>query len=347
MLLTPYVSAIIVVLSVLTLRPLGLEGEGLLVLVLLIVNSVMLIGRTLPERYLVSRAGLTLFVVGGLASAAILPFASNSFASIFPFFVAGQAGYRFKPAVSLPIAVVISAACSSSLAIAGAHGIGAWPWQAGLGVGLPVLIGYSRRSRVQAAEAEIRERALAERARIARDIHDVLAHSLSGISMQLEVADALLASDKVEGARESVSRARSLAREGLVEARRAVQALRDDALPLVPTLRDLVADAGTLDVQGSPREPSVERAQFLIRSTQEALTNARKHAPGANVAVALLFTTEAVEVTITNGPSTAPSLDVGSGMGLVGLRERAALVGGTATAGPHEGGWQVRVTIES
>ncbi|OZF08889.1 two-component sensor histidine kinase [Rhodococcus sp. 15-1154-1] len=345
--LTPYFAAVIVVASFLTLRPLGVEGEGLLVLCLLVVNSVVMSVRTAPEKWVPARVGNGLIGVGIVASAALLPFATDSIASVFPFFVAGSIGYRFRPSVSLPLAASVSVACAVSLAIADACGIDTWPPIAGLVVGMPALLGYSRRNRVAALEAQIRERALAERARIARDIHDVLAHSLSGVTMQLEVADALLDGNRIESARESIRRAQSLSREGLVEARRAVQALRDDALPLVPTLRDLVGDQARFEVHGSPREPSVGGSQFLIRSVQEAMTNAHRHAPHAPVDVALTFHPKSIELTVDNQASELPSAVVGSGMGLVGMRERAALVGGTATAGPTDQGWRVHVTLDA
>src|SRR5437773_9253009 len=99
-----------------------------------------------------------------------------------------------------------------------------------------------------AREEQARAAALAERARIAREIHDVLAHALAALSVQLETADALLESGRTEQARATVGRARQLTREGLAETRRAISALRGDALPLPALLSSLVegytADTG-------------------------------------------------------------------------------------------------------
>jgi signal transduction histidine kinase len=244
-------------------------------------------------------------------------------------------------------------ACAFALWIADHHGVDGWPWAAGLFAGWPVLIGYSRRSRLdalrnarRATDAELREHALAERARIARDIHDVLAHSLSGVNMQLEVADALLDAGRADEARAAVGKAQSLVREGLTETRRAVQTLRQDVLPLVPTMAALVDADGNFRVEGEAVDLDTPQSQFLVRCAQEALTNARTHAPGAAVDVVLRFAAEQVELSVTNGPAPSPPKPVDStGMGLVGMRERAALVGGSVAAGPDGRGWTVRATV--
>jgi signal transduction histidine kinase len=208
------------------------------------------------------------------------------------------------------------------------------------------LLAMTRRANAEQAHAA----ALAERGRIARDVHDVLAHSLSGLAIQLEAADALLTDGSdVERAHTMVIRARRLARDGLVEVRRAVTALREDVKPPQETLAALVADhaadtgwpASFEVVDGPVPELSVETAQTLQRVTQEALTNARKHAPGAAVDVRLAVETDTVTLTAENEPPTvptAPLADSGGHWGLLGLRERVGLVGGTVEAGPTAGG---------
>jgi signal transduction histidine kinase len=237
--------------------------------------------------------------------------------------------------------------------------------------GITVLVGLSNRAHTEAlrsaraaaeqaelaSRAEARAEALAERARIARDVHDVLAHSLAGVNMQLEVTDALLESGDIERARQAAQRAQSLVRSGLTEVQRTVGDLREDALPLVETLRSMlgsVSDAGTLTVDGPPRELPVRLAQVIVRCAQEALTNAHKYAPGAQVRMRLEHRPdETVFEVVNSAPPTEgsrPLAGAGSGMGLVGMRERLDLVGGTVTAGPivdgdDAGGWQVRVVI--
>jgi signal transduction histidine kinase len=205
-----------------------------------------------------------------------------------------------------------------------------------------------------AREEQARAAALAERARIAREIHDVLAHALAALSVQLETADALLESGRTEQARATVARARQLTREGLAETRRAISALRGDALPLPALLTALVegyaADTGAAAesaVEGSVRDLAPDVALALYRTAQEALTNVRKHAPGASVSVRLAFGTDDVRLTVTDsGAPPGPAGGAVGGYGLTGLRERAELAGGTFSAGPSEdSGWRVEVVL--
>jgi signal transduction histidine kinase len=216
----------------------------------------------------------------------------------------------------------------------------------------------------RAAEAEARAQALAERGRIARDVHDVLAHSLAGINMQLEVADALLDQGRPDEARQATRKAQGLVREGLTEVQRTVTALRDATLPLEETLERLVTSGGgaqdTTTSTGTPRAVPTEIGQVLVRTAQEGLTNAHKHAPGAPVRVTLGYEDDSISLDIVNGPADVHPSDAaeaigvavraGSGMGLVGMRERVELAGGTAviapvTSGPDLGGWSIRVVI--
>lgn len=210
----------------------------------------------------------------------------------------------------------------------------------------------------RAADADHRAAALAERARIAREIHDIQAHSLSALSLQLEAAGALLqdpslpAGDpvlaKVAGC---VDRASGLAREGLAETARAVQALREDAVSLSELLESLVDghDRVSVDVHGKPRKLPPGPGLTLYRAIQEALTNARKHAPAAPVTIELDYAADAVTATITNAATpdgaARPLTTTGAGYGLTGIRERAELAGGSLTAGPNGDGWCVSVRI--
>jgi signal transduction histidine kinase len=216
------------------------------------------------------------------------------------------------------------------------------------------LLVMTRRANAEQAHAA----ALAERGRIARDVHDVLAHSLSGLAIQLEAADALLTDGTdLERAHTMVVRARRLARDGLSEVRRAVAALREDVKPPQETLAALAADytedtgwPATFEVTGGPVPAlAVETAQTLQRVAQEALTNARKHAPGAAVAVRMAVGAESVTLTIENeAPASpaAPLSDSGGGWGLIGLRERVGLVGGSVQAGPTgDGGFLVAAVV--
>jgi signal transduction histidine kinase len=213
----------------------------------------------------------------------------------------------------------------------------------------------------RAREAETHAAALAERARIAREIHDVLSHSLAAVSVNLQAAEGLLdalpdASPELGRVIECIGRASVLTREGMAEARRAIQALRDDAEPLTEQLsalaKDWEADAGVavdFSVSGSPRPVGTEAGLAAYRTAQEALTNARKHAPGQPVRLCLEFCDSEIAVQASNplpvvseGGATPAA---GTGYGLTGLRERAALSDGTLEAGPADGEWRVCLRI--
>ncbi|MFJ1648387.1 sensor histidine kinase [Streptomyces sp. NPDC088258] len=201
------------------------------------------------------------------------------------------------------------------------------------------LLAQERAAR--AAEAETA--ALAERARIARDIHDVLAHSLSAQLVHLEAARLRIEQEPHGPFRdqilERVVAARSMAREGLAETRQALSALRGEMAPLGDHLRELAAtDGAEVDVEGVPRPLRAEVSQTVRRVAQEALTNVRKHAPGARVSILLSYGAEDVTLVVRDsggrarGPAGLPAS--GSGYGLLGMRERAELLGGTLEAGP-------------
>lgn len=189
-----------------------------------------------------------------------------------------------------------------------------------------------------------RAAALEERGRIARDLHDVLAHSLGALSVQLEVAEALLDErGDAAGALERVRRSRRLAVQGLTEARNAVAALRADS---VPDLAQAVAalaeqhetDHGTavrLSVTGAVARTDSGVTVALLNAAREALTNAARHAPGQPVEMVLAYS-DGVRLSVRNKGVTT-----GEGFGLAGMRERLALVGGTLTAGPDGDHWLV------
>jgi signal transduction histidine kinase len=209
------------------------------------------------------------------------------------------------------------------------------------------LLAQERAAR--AAEAE--SAALAERARIAREIHDVLAHSLSAQTVHLEAARLLIerGADR-ELVLERVVAARRMAREGLAETRQALSALRGDMAPVEDFLRELVSVEGArLEVAGESRGLPAEAGLAVRRVAQEAMTNVRKHAPGARVEMRLEYRPEEVELEFRDFGGKEPvdnSLGAsGSGYGLRGMRERAELLGGALDAGPAEEGFVVRLRV--
>jgi signal transduction histidine kinase len=188
---------------------------------------------------------------------------------------------------------------------------------------------------------------LGERARIARDLHDVLAHTLGGLVLQLDALDAVVSTRDDAEVTTRVRRARAMAAGGLDEAKKAVDALRSFDDPLDVTLASLVDQAsmaGTpvaLTVTGDTDVPATV-ADVLASIAVEALTNTRKHAPGQPVQVELRASGTTVALHVEN-PLTEPPAP--GGHGLRGMRERAELVGSTLTAGPVGARWVVRCEV--
>lgn len=204
----------------------------------------------------------------------------------------------------------------------------------------------SREAQVEAARG-------AERIRLAREIHDVLGHTLSALAVQLEGARLLLERERAAAAAiDAVSRAHRLAREGLDEARRAVGTLRGDDLPgpdLLPGLVEGFAlDSGTearLAVEGEPADLAPDARLALYRTAQEALTNVRRHARASRVDLRLRWERDGAELTVEND-GVAPGAGAPSaGYGLVGMRERAELLGGKLELGAGDGRFRVRLWV--
>ncbi|GAA0587448.1 histidine kinase [Streptomyces crystallinus] len=358
----------VVVVGALTIRPMGFSGRGPAVTALFVVSSLALLARALPENAVSPRLTLLWLTLGIVAAAGLIGASSSGTSYLFAYFLAGHIGYRLDTRPALVLAGLCSLLCGGVLYLRLGPGHHLLPWALGLAAGTPVLIGIINRgqrraveaviaaaeSAERAARAEARTAVLTERGRIARDVHDVLAHSLAGINMQLELADALLDTGDLEKVREANNKAHGLVKESLKQAQWTVHALREDALPLLESLTAMLESSGhrdALTVTGAVREVPSPVTQNLLRIAQEALTNAARHAPGGEVGVELAFTASSTTLRIRNRPATREATaGAGSGMGLIGMRERVALLGGTVTAGPvtegpDRGGWQVEAVI--
>ncbi len=210
-----------------------------------------------------------------------------------------------------------------------------------------LLLEQTRLARSEHARAA----ALDERTRIARELHDVLAHSLGALRVQLEVAEAELEAGKdPDTVLRRLSRCRALAADGLTEAREAVSALRRDVPALHEAIAELVdafqRDHGvpaTLHQSGVAGPLPSAATVALLGTVREALTNATKHARGAPITVTLDHTDTAVRVVVHNPTDTPPVR--GTGFGLTGMAERLALCDGTLTAGPDGDGWSVTAVV--
>jgi signal transduction histidine kinase len=217
-----------------------------------------------------------------------------------------------------------------------------------------LALGDARRERVASRRAVAQSRQeqalMEERARIARELHDVVAHHVSMVAVQAETARLTTPGMPEEG-QERLLAIGDTAREALTEMRRLLGVLRADAAggaerapqPGLSDLTDLIEDARgagasvrvTVSGPVAPLPPGVDLTAYRI--VQEALTNARRHAPGAAVEVELRFSAGALRLRVRDdGPG--PAGDEPSGHGLLGMRERAAMVGGTLHAGQADGG---------
>jgi signal transduction histidine kinase len=214
-----------------------------------------------------------------------------------------------------------------------------------------------RAERLDRERELLAERAVAEeRVRIAQELHDVVAHNVSLIVVQAQALGATLDDPRVRTATDGIA---DLGRAAMAEMHRTLKLLRaHDAAPdrsPHPGLGDLElllgrARAGgipvDLAVAGTPRPlpQSIDLSAFRI--VQEALTNVVKHADRAHTVVSLGWGERALEVSVRDDGETVATSDVSSGHGLIGMRERAALFGGTLTAGPcGSGGYEVRATL--
>jgi len=209
-----------------------------------------------------------------------------------------------------------------------------------------------RQLRVYAVQVE----ALAvteERNRLAREIHDSLGHYLTAMTMQLQAAGKLVTQDP-ERAAESIAKAEDMARDSLAEVRRSVAALRVsplDGTTLADAIGELVQGmqesglAATVVIAGESQSLPIQVKRALYRAAQEGLTNVRKHAKASALGVELAYEPERVSLTISDN-GTGRHGAAGEGFGLLGLRERVALLGGALEAGNAPGGgFRLHVTV--
>ena len=278
--------------------------------------------------------------------------------------LAGVAGWVIAAAITVAVDIAATVAGASSTAVLAATAL----------LALVALVAHfmkasrdgERRAEVLVAQLEdardeqARAAAAAERARIAGELHDVLAHSLSGAAIQLEAARKLAERDRAsQGVASAIGRAGQLVKDGLANARDSVAALRGDTVPGVEQLSSLIAafreDLSAdvqLAVEGIPRQVSADAGLAVYRGVQEALTNIARYAPGAPTTVVVRYAPTAIEVCVEDHarpaeapPASAGLTGVGGGHGLAGLRDRLAQLGGAVDAGPTADGWRVDMVV--
>jgi signal transduction histidine kinase len=230
-------------------------------------------------------------------------------------------------------------------------------------LGLVVLVGLAMRARQArtrtiVAEQKTRTRAAVEeeRRRIARELHDIISHSLGVLVLQAGAAERVLDRDP-EHAKQTLRSIRTTGQEAIAEMGTLLALVRGDGHPSrepQPTLADLdrlvetMQEAGlrvALAIEGEQRELPAAVELSAYRIVQEALTNAAKHARGANVRALVRYDAETVEIEVSdNGHNRSEA--AGSRRGLAGIGERVAIFGGRFEAGPRpEGGWSVRAAL--
>jgi signal transduction histidine kinase len=350
------------------------SGRGLVIAVLLALGILGWVAWSW-QAYTQRTIWVDLYVLSG-AGGFLVAAAPSAAGSAFAFVAISTAGFRLES--SRALAVAAFGLFTLALGVLTYNHAAIEVLAYGLGFIAVLLAGANARQTVTRAEdaelllaqiqrsreEQLRAARLEESTRIAREIHDVLAHTLAGLTIQLEATSSLLEGGAERSlVLERLRRAHGLAREGLEETRRAVGVLRSQSLAVARTLEALVADyrasvpdaAASLEIDDDASRMDGTSALAVVRVTQEALTNVRKHAPGASVHVRLTLDAGAsgdvsllvrdrghAEIDAAGVESLAAT---GGGYGLRGMRERAEILGGSLSAGPDGDGWRVELRL--
>jgi signal transduction histidine kinase len=361
-----FVALSFIVLASITTEPHpGLSGDGpwvALGLVVLVVGIAM----TLPPRQVSDRVRIAWLLITGAAMVGLTILQPQSAHVGIAYYIVIVAAIRLDTVPGIIVSAVVVAAECITLGFVADEPTGAIigivasivPWFL-----VMRLVGQLHEGREQAEELieELRESraaaaesaALAERGRVARDMHDVLAHSLSALALQLE-GTRLMARDRGTDPEvvDAVERAHRLAGEGLAEARDAIAALRGEELPGPERLEHLAeafAGDAAVSVSGTPRELESEARLAIYRTAQEALTNVLRHSAADRVDVRLEYLDGGVRLVVEDhGPGAPVAVGPGSpggGYGLTGMRERAELLGGRLSTAPTDDGFRVELWL--
>lgn len=343
-------------------RP-GLTGEHLGILIALLTFAIGVAGVMLLQRRSPSiRAGSFGVLILSSATLVGLQPAGPGFLGAFIAVAAAAMGVRGTlgkvlvglALVALPVAQLIGKDRSVFHAVLQALGVVAFFAVARLARRLAE--GQEQAERLLAEleatrEAQKQAAVLGERQRLAREMHDVLAHALSGLALQLEAARLRATTHDDPELVDALERAHRLARSGIEEAGRAIAMLRDEELPGPERLPALVAaferDTGipvSIVMSDDPSGLDPDARLTLFRTAQEALTNVRKHARAERVALELACEGGGVRLSIEDFGETRPN-GGGVGYGLTGMQERAELLGGSLRAHPTNAGFRVELWV--
>jgi signal transduction histidine kinase len=347
------VACVAVIAAAIGRQPPGRAADGLAYAVI-VVASLALVWRR--------RAPTVVFVIGLAAGLVYFGFGYPRAPALWPFVIAlytiadTQSRRRsLLLALGAVVALAVDAAASDHLGAVGPTTvlwIAAW-----LFAGWLVSSGRARRA--QSRDEHSRRMVDAERLRIARELHDVVAHSIATINVQAGVA-AHVIERRPEQAAVALAAIKESSKEALRELRGILSVLRsvDDLAPRSPepgldrlqTLAATTAEAGLpvdVEVKGRPRPLPRTLDTTAYRIIQESLTNALRYAGPARAAVTLTYDEQRLGLEITDdGVGTSNDSGDGAGLGIVGMRERAAAFGGELEAGPRpEGGFRVRAVL--
>ncbi|WP_214317282.1 sensor histidine kinase [Nonomuraea sediminis] len=235
-------------------------------------------------------------------------------------------------------------------------------------VSIALLFGYNVRARRLAAarlseeelkthQAEEAQAVLEERARIARELHDIVAHHMSVIAIHAEAVPLKAAGDPAQ-LEAGLAEIRGLSLDAIAQLRQVLGVLRDEEgrvdtapQPGLDRIEELVANARATGLKVRVEQPDSDGVPPAVglsayRIVQESLSNAMRHAPGATVTVRIAREQGEIRLSVANGPGTRPGGPAGAGQGVVGMRERAVLLGGTLEAAPRrDGGFEVLAVL--
>ena len=345
----------------------GARGQHLAVSVALIVFALATIGvvRTADAATYVQLALLVLAVAAAVTLVGLQP-TGPGFLGVFP--AVSAAALRLPARTGAAVAALAVAALAVVWALFGHHPVtGVVLNEFGVAA-FYLLATFARRYREaneqsqrliveleQTRAAHAHAAALGERQRLAREMHDVLAHALAGLVLNLEGARLIAQrGDADPMVAEAIGRAHRLAKTGLQEAQRAIGMLRDDTLPgprrlaeLAVEFEDDTAITCTFAVTGDAHDLGSDTNVTIYRVAQEALTNIRKHACPDRVELRLAYEPTGTRLIVEDFETRhrRPAPGGGTGYGITGMRERAALLGGTLTAGPDPDGFRVELWV--
>jgi signal transduction histidine kinase len=347
----------------------ALHGDGLIVLVALVLYLVLLAyGVIFRTRYVDPQASWWLLSAIGACAGALALVQPEGAGVLALYITLGVACARLQPRWAIPLFTAGIVLISALHELVARDGTFADTIIADTSAIVFFFMGYLMRQfrlgqaraeqlveELEASrEAQAQALTLRERQHLAREMHDVLAHSLSALAVQLEGARLLArstGSDK--SVVEAVERSHHLAKGGLEEARRAIGALRDGDMPgpdrlgaLADEFRDQTGVETSLAFDGAPRELTSEARLAVYRTAQEALTNVRRHAAAEHVDLRLRYADDGTWLTVQDrGRLTNGGGEPGLGYGLTGMRERAELLGGRLAAAPTPDGFRVELFI--